>query len=199
VLQKLKVRNFLALRDVSLDLEPFTVFVGPNASGKSTILETIHRVCAMNSGRHRVLIEGGDFPDRLDSRFVWLSPREVLSKNAEAFLTWVAQFDKREVTIELNGKLSVNDEWSLTIITSDGTVNHAFNYKDNSFDNLKGIINSLPESISLRPNGSRMALPPYSPLKKPVLENDGSGLAAVCVNIQQEQPDIFERIQFSLS
>ncbi len=32
-------KNFRALRDLKIDLEPFTVIVGPNSCGKSTILE----------------------------------------------------------------------------------------------------------------------------------------------------------------
>ncbi len=44
MLQKVGFQNFLALRNVELTLEPFTVIVGPNASGKSSILEGIQRI-----------------------------------------------------------------------------------------------------------------------------------------------------------
>lgn len=48
MLEKVGFENFLSLRDVKIDLEPFTVFVGPNASGKSTILEGIKKVSSYN-------------------------------------------------------------------------------------------------------------------------------------------------------
>ena len=44
MLEKVGFKNFLALRDVELTLEPFTVIVGPNASGKTSILEGIQRI-----------------------------------------------------------------------------------------------------------------------------------------------------------
>ena len=38
-LEKVHIKNFLSLRNVTLPLKPLTVLVGPNASGKSNILE----------------------------------------------------------------------------------------------------------------------------------------------------------------
>src|SRR5262245_50708926 len=45
MISKLAIRNFKSLRDVQVDLERFTVFVGPNASGKSSILQAAHFLC----------------------------------------------------------------------------------------------------------------------------------------------------------
>ncbi len=41
MIESLSIRNFKALREVDLALKPLTVFVGPNASGKSSILQAI--------------------------------------------------------------------------------------------------------------------------------------------------------------
>ena len=38
MLAKVRIKNYKCLRDVTLDLEPLTVLVGPNSSGKSSIL-----------------------------------------------------------------------------------------------------------------------------------------------------------------
>ena len=40
-LEKIHIKNFLSLRDVELPLKPLTVLVGPNASGKSNILNAL--------------------------------------------------------------------------------------------------------------------------------------------------------------
>ena len=40
-LEKIRIKNFLSLRDVELPLKPLTVLVGPNASGKSNILNAL--------------------------------------------------------------------------------------------------------------------------------------------------------------
>ena len=41
---RFRVRNFLSLRDVCIDLGKFNVFVGPNASGKSNIVKALRLV-----------------------------------------------------------------------------------------------------------------------------------------------------------
>lgn len=41
MIRRVHFANFRALRDVWLDLEPFTVLVGPNASGKSSVLDAL--------------------------------------------------------------------------------------------------------------------------------------------------------------
>lgn len=39
MIRKVHFKNFRSLRDVELTLEPLTVLVGPNSSGKTTVLE----------------------------------------------------------------------------------------------------------------------------------------------------------------
>jgi predicted ATPase len=41
MLTQLRVKNFRLLRDVTIDLGGLTVFIGPNSSGKSTVLEVL--------------------------------------------------------------------------------------------------------------------------------------------------------------
>lgn len=40
----MRVQNFKALRDVTVDLEPFTVLIGPNDTGKSSFLEAVYAI-----------------------------------------------------------------------------------------------------------------------------------------------------------
>ena len=41
MLSKIKIGNFKSIKDLELELAPLTIFVGPNASGKSNVLESI--------------------------------------------------------------------------------------------------------------------------------------------------------------
>lgn len=50
ILEKVQIKNFLSLRNVTLPLKPLTVLVGPNASGKSNCLETLHFFNWMQKG-----------------------------------------------------------------------------------------------------------------------------------------------------
>jgi predicted ATPase len=49
MIQKASFRNFKSLRHVDVELERLTVFVGPNASGKTSILEGLYHLsrCAL--------------------------------------------------------------------------------------------------------------------------------------------------------
>ncbi len=41
MLRRLHIQNFMSLRDVTVDLSPLTIFIGPNASGKSAIFKAL--------------------------------------------------------------------------------------------------------------------------------------------------------------
>src|SRR6266567_241176 len=41
MIHKLRVENFMSLKDASIDLEPLTILVGANGSGKSAIFKAI--------------------------------------------------------------------------------------------------------------------------------------------------------------
>jgi len=45
MIKKLKVKNFKALRNVAIDLTPIHVLIGPNDTGKTTILEVLTALC----------------------------------------------------------------------------------------------------------------------------------------------------------
>ncbi|MEW4568846.1 AAA family ATPase [Tautonia sp. JC769] len=45
MIERVRIENFKALREIELDLGQLTVIVGPNSSGKSSILEAIHAAC----------------------------------------------------------------------------------------------------------------------------------------------------------
>ena len=46
-LEKIYIKNFLSLRNVTLPLKPMTVLVGPNASGKSNVLSALYSLRSM--------------------------------------------------------------------------------------------------------------------------------------------------------
>lgn len=64
MLTRLEIDGFKSLRDFAVDLEPFTVLIGPNSAGKSNVLEAIALLSrfahmtpveALQAGRGRIL------------------------------------------------------------------------------------------------------------------------------------------------
>ena len=50
MIHKVHIQNFKSLRDVSIELERFTVFVGANGSGKTSVLEAIYNAVRAATG-----------------------------------------------------------------------------------------------------------------------------------------------------
>jgi predicted ATPase len=53
MIHKVSIRNFKCLRDVRITLERFTVFVGPNASGKSSVLQALDLLSQVFASPHQ--------------------------------------------------------------------------------------------------------------------------------------------------
>ena len=49
-IRMVQIKNYKSLADVSVELEPFTVFVGANGSGKSNFIEALAFVPFLSSG-----------------------------------------------------------------------------------------------------------------------------------------------------
>ena len=49
MIKQVHIQNFKCLRDVTVELEPFTVLIGPNDSGKSSFLQACQVVAADNA------------------------------------------------------------------------------------------------------------------------------------------------------
>lgn len=50
MIKRLRIRNFLSLKEVDLDLGPRNLLVGPNRSGKSNLVECLRFLTAMTTG-----------------------------------------------------------------------------------------------------------------------------------------------------
>ncbi len=200
MLQRLEVKNFLALRDVAIDLEPFTVLVGVNASGKSTILEVLHRICGLRTNGHRVLVEG-DLPHR-----EFQEPNSVLSYGKANFISFVFGYNKTKLDI---GFKQESDIWYVTSkeFSRSSPPTKVYYHEVTDFSGKSELIlaqlqdryNILPVRLFIQANFSSLSKPSHSPLKIPFLERDGSGLGTVCQYLQQELPDAFARVQEHLA
>jgi hypothetical protein len=190
---------------MSLDLEPFTVLVGANASGKTTILEALHRVCGLRFTDHTILVTG-DMPFENSA---YLSPDSVLSYGKADLISFNLVCNGHNLNIGFKKDV----DWILTSREFDEfdvfvRANYDFSYtfveglfisKLPAFDLLKDSCKSLPVRLLIQANFSSLSKPSHSPLKIPFLERDGSGLGTVCQYLQQELPDAFSRVQEHLA
>jgi predicted ATPase len=65
MITKLRVQNFKCLRDVTLELGPLMVLIGPNDSGKSSLLDALHLLCRTAIEIPRGVFQGAASADGL--------------------------------------------------------------------------------------------------------------------------------------
>jgi predicted ATPase len=129
MLKSLKVRNFKSLRDVTIEFPRVTVLFGPNAAGKSNLLDAIQALSRI--GTQRTLADALSEPIRGYPIEAFSFPpgglAELLGQESAAFCLEAelraGKDDYRyrvEVKIEtLSGRLSVADEY-LALLTAKG-------------------------------------------------------------------------------
>src|SRR5580693_6500617 len=194
-----RFRNFKALRDVELDLDRLTVLVGPNASGKTSVLEGIHVLTRLAGA---------------DPAAVFTGPANigvVSSRGAEgAFeLALRGTFRRKKgdlaVTFPAIEDYPFSDAYRLESRWGDRrfTVRRELNPPEDGAQKPSPLTEIplalvLREAAYLRFDLPRLAEPAYSDLPTPSMGADGAGLAAVIADLAVARPDAFLRLQEAL-
>jgi predicted ATPase len=186
MLSEVRIHNFKCLRDVTADLERFTIFVGPNASGKSSILQVLNILCrafrpqdanvedtliqAMSRGSEdpvELFLNAGEVWYRYRTRNHATPPQPRGSRQAE----WTG--DGRGFTTDL-----ATEEWKP--------------WKPD----LSGA-GPLPVSVLLRLEASKLVL--HNPGTDPtVMSPEGFGLHSALASMALNDPDSWQRLQADL-
>jgi len=211
MIKRVRFRNFKALRNVSLNLDRFTVIVGPNASGKTSILEGIYCLSQL-VGEH----PGQVLKDSLDPNSLYRSgadaPMELELATAETEMTVVA---RPQVGADVDPKSddSRTRKWVFDVSDGSGSGEKAaersttyesdslglFSTGQNIGDKFKQRLGELRAAVLLRFDASHLAAPSYSDEAVPRVESDGKGLASALAHLKKCHTDEFEAIQAALS
>ncbi len=120
-LEKVHIKNFLSLRNISLPLKPLTVLVGPNASGKSNTLRALH----LFKGILSVDLPPTTFnfiPDQ-----VWAGGADHITSELHARVKktpvqYKLVFKSENENLSVDEELLVNDVKIISIQNGEGTV-----------------------------------------------------------------------------
>jgi predicted ATPase len=189
MIQNASFRNFKSLRHVDVDFERLTVFVGPNASGKTSILEGLYclsRICSMDPQTLRpsmsveTIFQGRGHPRLLYSRGA-VGEDMVLScrsPNAAVRLTIKPPSPPRLIWGFLPEckSLDGDDDWK-------------------RLEDHVDIVSELDSADLLHLDARKLAAPSYSERPKPQVEDDGRGLASVLAYMALSQPEQFHNLQ----
>ena len=225
-LEKVHIKNFLSLRDVELPLKPLTVLVGPNASGKSNILNALRLLNGMMNEEELPLV-------KLIRESLWAGEANQISLQLKAKVEEISTLYELYLKADANNpfiaeELLVNDVNVISIQDGQGKVKdedgeNETPYKSNKLAlksagdyGNKPITSILTEFIKewefydFRPDLIRehfKALP-LSLIEKllsgeldksPKLNDDGSILSALLSDWYEDTPDRFQSVSDSLA
>jgi len=201
MIHAVRFRNFKALREVELELDRFTVLVGPNASGKTSVLEGLHHLTRLAATDPRRIFEGradiGVIASRgaqgafeLGFSGTFRRKRGELSISFPAIEDYPFSDAYRLESRWGDRRFSVRRELRPPEDVVPAEVGNA------GADVPLGLV--VREAAYLRLDPDRLAEASYSDLPTPIIGPDGAGLAAVVADMAVARPDDFQRLQDAL-
>ncbi|HZH76268.1 MAG TPA: AAA family ATPase [Archangium sp.] len=204
MIQKVSFRNFRAYRSLDLELEPFTVLVGPNASGKTTLLEGFHLISsaarnklgewhARFSDERAVRSYGSNSPVALTASGVWGGTPGVVRLQGMAYSVHTSEGTEEHRAFEVSG------EWGGRSFPLPGQAHLDKEKIDTSFSPpLSKFQKALGATAVLRFEPRRLVEPSYSAEENPSLSSDGTGLASVLAHFKLSRDEVFGEIEDAL-
>ncbi len=189
MINKVAFRQFKGLRSVDIALSQLTVIVGPNASGKTSILEGIFNLCGSVWSKPPawtnpyylafVYARGGQG----DLQITGTSRDDTCSLRA----TPPTEFHSRDPMRNLPGNATSHWEVKSEVLEKRN------NWREiTDTDRLR--LGAFQANL-LQFDASRLALPSYSELARPHVNINGEGLAPALAYVALNQPDRFREIQ----
>lgn len=187
MLTHVSIMNYKPIRHLELDLEPLTVFIGPNDSGKSSILQAVHSAAQIARGQDLEGIFTG--ANRLDK-----------VRN---------QATDEPISFDLHGRTpdSGSFRWSFKLVSARDAQPALVHEGWSIDDQMQEVPVAHPHSAFPTANrvvGWAMYLhfapdslkqPSYSEIGFPHLERDGSGLPSVLDTMLGLSRDHFEELE----
>jgi energy-coupling factor transporter ATP-binding protein EcfA2 len=207
MIHKLTLRNFKGIESAEIGLERLTVFVGPNASGKTSVLQALallsqmanpdvprHEVVSAYGGLSTVLRRGSEHSQAFilaDGQWrgvagelqVHFAPADQHSHNIEVTGAWNAQ------------EFQVRDPPEVLRF---GPHPNAPRYKKADRSMLPDVLRDWEAHILLRLEPRRLAEPSYAESVEPRVHSDGSGVASVLAQMALSRPDNFAELLTAL-
>jgi predicted ATPase len=212
MIQKFKIKNYKSLRNVEIDLNKFNVLIGPNASGKSNLLDCLAFISEIAQGRvdegiskrggYEHVVFGGErrnielsikFP--LDNKpseyFISISDKGIDKENLTIGKEVVIDRELDKFKILMNDKKYREGSYGRDSSLIYGYGNKRF--KDEYFLTFKtkGYLSSW-KSYNFITSQMRKIYPAQ---RKLVLDGNGGNLAQVLVSLHNECPKMFDRIE----
>ncbi|QEH31991.1 recombination protein F [Aquisphaera giovannonii] len=213
MIRKVRVQNYKSLRDVSVDLERFTVFVGANGSGKTSILQAVHNTmrAASRSDADKVFVYAwyGDWIYTRGGQGEWSIECEMAEGRIAVrgqppliyppppdFIWIYTRGGQGEWSIECEmaeGRIAVRGQPPLIYPPPPDFIGKS-KWRFPLVIHRHGALDDVYGLVLVRLDASLMARPSYSQDDPPRMASSGRGLASVLAFMALNDPQGFARL-----
>lgn len=204
MIHKLTLKNFKGIESAELEFERLTVLVGPNASGKTSVLQALDLLSAFADPHTRrdLFIQhyGGLSAIKRGPQSDIVVQAEGRWGQAPGMLRMDLPATVKQIRDDLWDVLTVSGQWgdkSFTILETSPQVLGAGRL-DPSLKSLPQDLIDGSSSIFLRLEARRLAEPSYTESIEPHIETDGAGLASTLAQMALNRPEEFAELLTAL-
>jgi hypothetical protein len=179
MIESLSIRNFKVLRAVDLDLKPLTVVVGPNSSGKSSVLHALNHLTRLGDMTRppEEVSAGWLMVPGLDVDKGWFRSRPLDSLRSKqskgpTYLHAAGTFGGQTLVLKVE-------------ILEGGRFRFTGKLNDETLDGSRNL-NSPLKSTLLKLDVNKLGTPSYPKNASLILPDDGEGLASILSGIYLE-------------
>ncbi|MBI3270059.1 MAG: AAA family ATPase [Planctomycetes bacterium] len=198
MIRKAKFKSFKGLRDLSLTFEPFTVLVGPNGCGKSTVLRGLDLLTALKfmtpkqlflefGDAHQWLSRGKSWPLELEMDADMGSASTRLRICVEGIVPGPT-FAETHCTIRVDATLPYHNPPAKALSSDTERLAEAF----------PEFAAQMPSSVRLGLIANQLAEPSYFDGPTPYLQFDGGFLPSVLSYMTGSMPEAFRAVEDSV-
>ncbi len=192
MIERVSFRNFKALRHVDVPLERLTVLVGPNSSGKTSVLEGIHYVCQAEEWKNNKDAYFAD--DRHLSRLYSRGGEGEMEISLETTggtvrMVFVPPEGPAPGLADPDGD-PTQHSWGIRPEVSTGKPGHSWGAIRWGGPPLSDIRSRL-----LRLQASQLSAPSIQQTTPPRIGDRGEGLPSVLAYMAGKYPDVFQQLQ----
>lgn len=182
MIQKVSFRNFKAYRSLDLDLEPFTVLVGPNASGKTTLLQGLHLAT------HLAANYGASVSPDVHTALKSYGTTGAMEWGLSGAWNGTQGHLRTTLNPEMRN-VHVTGKWAERSFSLDSASD------SEHFNDFKHVLKS---TAVLRFEAQALAAASYSEALVPEMSGSGVGLASVLAYLKLSQDEVFDGIELAL-
>ena len=191
MITSLRIQNFKGHIDTTVPLGRFTVLVGPNGSGKTSVLQALHSLCELAWKGPGQVFEGElGYADLM--RRASQGPLSIAAQGILQNVAWKASIDLEvpQGTVEWRPTIT----WRYGKQALERTVGAETSRSRASTKFAEALGGAVLYSFDAR----QIAAAAYSDEENPWVESDGTNTAVVLAALKLDQDEKFERIEAEL-